>query len=270
MIMAELRIAVVDDEPLVRRGLRAFLAEERDVAVVGEAASGYEAVQLITNARPDLVFLDVQMPELNGFDVVASIEENILPEIVFVTAYDEYALRAFDVHAVDYLMKPFDIMRFRLALRRARFRIESGTRQDGRGIDTLLADARRTRRPERLLVKDGASIVVVSVDEINWIEAADNYVRLHCATGRYLLREAIRSLEQRLDENRFARVHRSAIVNLSRVREMQILFGGEYQITLTTGDRLTLSRSYREAFRDRLVGGGFDTSAAADALIPDR
>jgi two-component system LytT family response regulator len=219
-----------------------------------EARNGSRGVEVIRSQRPDLLFLDVQMPELDGFGVLAALAGEALPAVVFVTAYDEYAIRAFDVYAVDYLLKPFDEERFQVALGRARSRL--GTHRTHRldeRIEAVLSELRsRDQFADRLLVKGEGRVAVVQVDEVDWIEAADNYARVHTARGRFMVREPIKSLETRLDPRRFARVHRSAIVNLARVRELQPMFGGEYVIILSTGAKLTLSRGYRDAFRERL------------------
>jgi len=252
--VTDVRVVIADDEPLVRRGLRAFVEASPGVSLVGEARNGREAVDIIRAQRPDLLFLDVQMPELDGFGVLQALAGEPVPVVVFVTAYDEYAIRAFDVHAVDYLLKPFDEDRFRTALGRARSRL--GERRadtlDQRLEAVLSALRAREQYADRLLVKSEGRVTVVQVEDVDWIEAADNYARVHTARGRYLVREPIKSLERKLDPRHFARVHRSAIVNLARVRELQPMFGGEYVIILSTGTKLTLSRGYRDAFRDRL------------------
>jgi two-component system LytT family response regulator len=247
-----LRVLLVDDEPLVRRGLRAFLAAEPDVTVVGECGDGRDAVRVIRAERPDLVFLDVQMPELDGLGVVDALEEDERPPaLVFVTAYDAYALRAFEVHAVDYLLKPFDEGRFRTALARARQRLaRADTPAPG---DPRLEALLRELRPapayaERLLVRTASRMLPVPVAAIDWIEAADNYVRLHVGAERHALRETIKGLEARLDPRRFARIHRSTIVNLDRVREVRPLPSGDCVLLLLDGTQLSLSRGYREAF----------------------
>ena len=252
--MTDVRVVVADDEPLVRRGLRTFIAAETGLSLVGEARNGPEAVEVIRAQRPDLVFLDVQMPELDGFGVLESLEGEPLPVVVFVTAYDEYAIRAFDVHAVDYLLKPFDEERFRVALGRVRSRLgERRTESLDQRLEAVLAELRaREKYADRLLVKSDGRVTVVQVEDVDWIEAADNYARVYTSRGRYLVRESIRTLERKLNPRQFARVHRSAIVNLGRVRELQPMFGGEYVILLSTGAKLTLSRGYRNAFRDRL------------------
>jgi two-component system LytT family response regulator len=246
----DLRVLVVDDEPLVREGLRTLLEREAGVRMLGEARNGEEALERIRELRPDLVFLDIRMPGMDGLAVVAALEPEERPAIVFVTAHGEYAIQAFDMHAVDYLLKPFDAERFATALRRARGRLSEGTADR---LEALLA----TLRPapayaERLLLKHEGTVVVVPSNDIDWIEAADNYVNVHARTGRYMVREPLKQIETKLDPARFARVHRSAMVNLSRVKSLDPVTSGEAIITLTTGTRLTLSRGYRDHFKARL------------------
>jgi two-component system, LytTR family, response regulator len=248
--VAELRVLVVDDEPLVREGIRALLEREADVRILGEARNGKEAVERIRGLRPDLVLLDVQMPGMDGLAVVAALEPEERPAIVFVTAHGEYAIRAFDLHAVDYLLKPFDAERFATALRRARARMVEGKVNRLEGLLATLRPAQTY--PERLLLKHEGTVVVVPANDIDWVEAADNYVNVHTRTGRYLVREPLKQIEAKLDPARFARAHRSAIVNLSRVKSLDPLTAGENVITLTTGTRLTLSRGYRDDFKSRL------------------
>jgi two-component system, LytTR family, response regulator len=252
--VTDVRVVIADDEPLVRRGLRSFIDASPGLSLVGEARNGREAVDVIRAQHPDLLFLDVQMPELDGFGVLEALEGEPMPVVVFVTAYDEYAIRAFDVHAVDYLLKPFDEDRFRTALGRARSRLgERRAATLDERLEAVLTELRaREQYADRLLVKSEGRVTVVQVEDVDWIEAADNYARVHTARGRYLVREPIKSLERKLNPRQFARVHRSAIVNLARVRELQPMFGGEYVIILSTGAKLTLSRGYRDAFRDRL------------------
>ena len=234
--------------------MRAFISASPGITLVGEARNGREAVDAVRAQRPELLFLDVQMPELDGFGVLEALAGEPMPVVVFVTAYDEYAIRAFDVHAVDYLLKPFDEDRFRTALGRARSRLAERRADtlDQRLEAVLTALRAREQYVDRLLVKSEGRVTVVQVDDVDWIEAADNYARVHTARGRYLVREPIKALERKLNPRHFARVHRSAIVNLARVRELQPMFGGEYVIILSTGAKLTLSRGYRDAFRDRL------------------
>ena len=248
--MPDLRVLIVDDEPIVREGIRSLLDREPGVVVVGEARNGLEAIEAARAQSPDVMFLDIQMPGVDGLEVAASMSAEERPAIVFVTAHDEYAIRAFDVHAVDYLLKPFDNDRFALALKRVRERV---ARRSPAELDALLATLRPERGyPGRLLLKHQGAVVVVVVDDIEWVEAADNYVKVHAATGRYMVRDALKTIEDRLDPRRFARAHRSAIVNLSCVRSLAPQPNGEYAIALASGTRLTLSRTHRDEFRRRL------------------
>lgn len=234
------KVVIVDDEPLAREGLRALLAGDRDVEVVAECANGQAAIEAIRRTKPDIVFLDVQMPDLDGFDVLRALEGESLPAVVFVTAYDKYALKAFDVHAVDYLLKPFHDERFAEALARAKARREDMTERIARLLDE--------RKPKimRVLVKTGGRVLFIRADEIDWIEAADYYVKLHVAGKVHMLRESMAALEARLDAEMFFRVHRSAIVNLERVRELQPFSRREHVLVLRDGTRLRLTRSRRE------------------------
>ena len=249
-----IRCLLVDDEPLVRRGIRAFLADVPDVEVVGEARNGVEALAAIRRDAPDLVFLDVQMPELDGLGVVAALSPGPMPAIVFVTAYDAYALKAFDVHAVDYLLKPFDEARFRTALARARERLSGGRDGLERRLDALLADLRPPAWLERLAVRRNTATLFVDIASVEWLEAADNYVKVHTLGARHLIRETLKTLESQLDPRRFARIHRSAIVNLDRVREVRALPRGDHVVRLASGAEVTLGRAYREAFETRMLG----------------
>jgi len=244
----KIRTVIVDDELLARRGIRAQLQEERDFEVISECRNGLEAVAAIQKEAPDLVFLDVQMPELDGFEVLEVLEPEQRPVVIFVTAYDRYALRAFEVHALDYLLKPFDPERFSKALQRARAQIE---RKDIRDLNTrlqnLLDDLKSgPRYAERIVIKAGGRIVFLSVAEIDWLEAADNYVKLHAGRESHLMRETLSNFEKRLDPVQFIRVHRSAIVNVQRIKELHPLFRGEYEIVLTNGTRVSSGRSYRD------------------------
>jgi len=248
--VAELRVLVVDDEPLVREGIRVWLEREVDLRLLGEARNGKEAVERIRELRPDLVLLDVHMPGMDGLAVVAALAPEERPAFVFVTAHSEYAIRAFDMHAVDYLLKPFDAERLATALRRARARMAAGKVDR---LEELLGTLRPAPAyPERLLLKHEGTVVVVPANDIDWVEAADNYVNVHARTGRYMVREPLKQIEAKLDPARFARAHRSAIVNLSRVKSLNPLTAGEYIVTLTTGTRLTLSRGCRDQFKSRL------------------
>jgi two-component system LytT family response regulator len=235
-----LRVVIVDDEPLARDAIRALLKKDPEVRVVG-GASGAEAAALIARTSPDLMFLDIQMPEVDGFALLEEIGPDAVPAIVFVTAYDRYALRAFEVHAIDYLLKPFDDRRFAEALehakKRARGKLPSG-------IAELLAD----RSPKRFLIPARGKSVVVEANQIDWVEAAGYYVSLHAGKSSHLLRETMDEIEKQLDTRKFFRVHRSAIVNLDRVREVHPLFRGDCALILADGTNVRLSRSRRKAF----------------------
>jgi two-component system LytT family response regulator len=255
--MQRIRTVIVDDEPLARRGIRAHLDLEKDIEVVSECRNGREAVAAIEGDSPDLVFLDVQMPELDGFGVVDEVGVERMPAVVFVTAYDRYALRAFEVNALDYLLKPFDGERFAQTVQRARNQIERDSAGDLSGrLRNLLADLKSQsdrKHPDRLVIKSAGRISFVDVSEIDWIEAANNYVRLHAGRELHLLRETMNSLEQRLDPGKFLRIHRSRMVNIQKVKELRTLFRGEYDIMLHDGTRLESGRGYRDRVQ-RLCG----------------
>jgi two-component system LytT family response regulator len=243
----KVRTLIVDDESLARERLRQLLLAEPEIELLGECADGNEAVAALREKKPDLVFLDIQMPELDGFGVLEAIGSEMTPVIVFVTAYDKFALRAFEVHAADYLLKPFDRERFQTALRRALERVKHRDSDVQQKQTALLTELRPpAKMPERLAVKSGGRVVFVKVSDIDWIEAAHNYVELHVGKESHLLRETLNAIEARLSPEKFARISRSAIVNIERVKELQPLFHGEYTVTLQNGTRVTLSRRYRD------------------------
>lgn len=250
-----IRTLIVDDEPLARERIRKLLEKETDVEIVGECADGREAVTAIGGQRPDLVFLDIQMPELDGFGVLAQIDRSAMPAVVFVTAYDRFALRAFEVHAMDYLLKPFDGQRFRSALERARERIRrQQTGELSERVSELLAGLKTGAKiQDRLAVKVAGKVLFLKMEEIDWIEAADNYVSLHVGNEAHLHRETMAALEEKLPADKFMRISRSTIVNIERIKELQPLFHGEYAVILRSGTRLTLSRSHRDKL-DQLLG----------------
>jgi two-component system LytT family response regulator len=251
---AKIRAVVVDDEPLARERLRMLLASEDWLEVVHECADGASAVAAIQKIRPDIVFLDVEMPGANGFDVIEAVGADQMPFVVFVTAYDKYAIKAFDVHAVDYLLKPFDRDRFRQAVARARQQLEqrSGGELERRLL-ALVQDLKPTHQKlDRFVIKSGGRVFFVRSEEIDWIEAAGNYVKLHVGAEAHLFRETMNALEARLNPDTFYRIHRSHIVNIERVRELQPWFNGEYVVFLKDGSRLTLSRGYREKLQERI------------------
>jgi two-component system LytT family response regulator len=242
-----IRAVIVDDEPLARQRIRSLLVEAEGVELVAECANGREAIQAIEASPPDLLFLDIQMPEVDGFDVLRAIGVGRVPVVIFVTAYDQFALRAFEAHALDYLLKPFDDERFEAALQRARERIrqQQGGDLDGR-LRALLQEVRGDRGYlRRLAVPTGPRSVFVRTEEIDWIEAERNYIRLHVGGRTHLLRENLSRIESALDPAAFCRIHRSTIVNVDRIQAVESLFGGEYLVVLHDGTRLTSGRSYR-------------------------
>jgi two-component system LytT family response regulator len=248
----KLRVLIADDEPLARRGLRAWLGDDATIEIVGEARHGAETVELTRTHHPDLLFLDVQMPGLDGLGVLAELGPDLPPAVVFVTAYDQYALRAFDHHAVDYLLKPVEEARFRVSLARARDRVRA--RRPDERLRALLEELRPPSREwlERIPTRSGSRVTLVAVDEIEWFEAADNYVRVHAGGRRHVVRETMKTLESRLDPTRFVRVHRSAIVALARIRELEALPSGDYRIGLLSGGTVTLSRTYVAGFEAKM------------------
>lgn len=254
MTSLKFRILIVDDEALARDRIRALLEHRNDVELIGECASGYEAVEAIQRLNPDLVYLDVQMPELDGFEVLARLGTASLPTVIFVTAFDTYALKAFEVHALDYLLKPFDRERFETSLERAilQTRNQRNNTLNQRFL-ALLDDIRsENRHLERFVIKTGGRIYFLKSDEIDWIEAAGNYVRLHSGSQSHLLRETMNGIEAQLDRSRFVRIHRSVIVNIECIKDLLPLFHGDYSVRLQDGTELTLSRTYRDRLQSIL------------------
>ena len=270
-----IRVLVVDDEPIARRRVRRMLKAEQDVDVVAECGNGREAVEAIRQHRPDLVFLDIQMPDVDGFGVVSEIGPENMPAVVFVTAYDEYALRAFEVHALDYILKPFDAERFKAAFGRARSHLDQAANaQAGRRLKLLLervladggsagegempaaapaaASATPARHLDRLMVKHDGRVFFVKVQDVDWFEAAGNYVRIHIGKTNHLIRETMAGIEASLNPATFARIHRAVIVNLDRIRELQPWFAGDYLVILRDGQQLKLSRTYRDQLQARM------------------
>jgi len=246
--MDRLRVLIVDDEPPARARVRRYLAADPEFEVVGEAGSGTEAIEAVARLEPDVVFLDVQMPGLDGFGVLAELDaRGRLPHVVFVTAYDAYAVRAFEVHAVDYLLKPFSEERFARALERIKERVRGRVDDVDRRLRELLAGvASRPGYLERILVPDGERSVLLEVTRIDWIEAERNHVRLHVGDASYLVRGTIKALEARLDPAHFLRIHRSWIVNVGRIREIHPWSHGDQLIVLRDGTELIMSRRYRD------------------------
>jgi two-component system LytT family response regulator len=252
----QIRALIVDDEPLARSNLKVLLRQDTDIKSIAECSTGVEAIAEIRSSRPDLVFLDVQMPECGGFDVIERLKgDDFLPVTVFVTAYDEYALRAFDAGALDYLLKPFDDGRFILAMQRAKQKIAA------------LA-ASTPREIPRLTVRSAGQVLYVPIPDIDWIEAADYYACLHVGTKSHLLRQSMAELERELDSKVFCRIHRSAIVNLRRVRALEVGSAGEYQVVLESGEKLRLSRRFRKELQSRMEE--FGAAAAPNPVSKER
>jgi two-component system LytT family response regulator len=235
---SKIRAVVVDDEPLARSNVVGLLRIDPEIEIVSECGSGVEAVAEIRSRKPDLVFLDVQMPECDGFDVLEMLGGDLPPAVVFVTAYDQYALRAFEAGALDYMLKPFDNARFERALDRAKERIRRGRDQP--------------RKIERLAIKNAGQVSFLKIAEIDWIEAADYYACLHVGTKSHLIRRSIAELEREFDRSAFCRIHRSTIVNLDRVRGLKLNEDGEYEVQLDQGTKLRMSRRYRKELQARL------------------
>jgi two-component system LytT family response regulator len=248
-MMERIRVLIVDDEPIARQGLRTLLAAETGIEIIGECRNGYEAVKAIREQSPNLVFLDVQMPKMSGFDVVAELGVANMPAVVFVTAYDQYAIKAFEIDAMDYLLKPFDEERFQKTVDRVRDHFRHGSFAElNKTLSTLMTrlDRVEPKHNERIVIKSGGRIFFVNVDEIDWIEAAGNYVRLHVGDKSHLLRETMDAMSAKLAADKFLRIRRSLIVNIGQIKTLEALFKGEYQIILQDGTQLRSSRRYRD------------------------
>jgi len=252
----KIRALIVDDERPARELISTLLRTEPDVEVIGESGNGADAVAAIQRSAPDLVFLDIQMPGLDGFGVVAALSPQQMPLLVFVTAYDKHAVRAFELHALDYLLKPFEYDRLHESVQRARLSLQKNSSEDYRDrVVALLEDLRsKSQSWDRLVIRESGRVIFVKPDEIDWIDAQGNYLRLHVGKTCYLLRETLGTAEARLAPKKFLRVSRSTLVNLERIKEWQPLFHGDSVVILNDSTRLTVSRVYREKF-DRLVAG---------------
>ncbi len=265
-------VIVVDDEPLAREGLRLRLEKSSEVNVIAECASGIEAVEAINSLKPELLFLDIQMPEMNGFEVVKNLTLDPMPVIIFVTAYDAYAIKAFECHALDYILKPINEERFRQALRYAVDSINHRNLENHYGklkavMHDYLSSGEVTAAGEstvngeenkqyltRLMIKSRNQISIISVPEIDWIESAGDYVYIHTNSGKHIFRETLISLEEKLDPQTFVRIHRSAIVNLEKIKQLRANEHGDYDVYLQNGTKLKLSRTYRTHFQ-QMIGG---------------
>jgi two-component system LytT family response regulator len=251
-----IKALVVDDELLARDRIREFLKRDKEIELAAECSNGREAVKAVLKHSPDLLFLDVQMPEMDGFAVLQAVPAGRVPFVVFVTAYDQYALRAFEVYALDYILKPFDYERFRRALEYAKTQIlNQRSSAVNQGLLNLLQELKapsKSKHPERLVIKSGGRVSFLKTAEIGWIESEGNYVRLHVGKESHLLRDTLNQMEERMDPNQFIRIHRSTIVNLDQIKELQSWFHGEYRVILHDGKQLLLSRKYREKLRHLL------------------
>jgi two-component system LytT family response regulator len=240
--LKSLRVLVIDDEPPARRKLMMLLAHEPDIEIVGQAANGIDAIAAIEQQKPDAVFLDIEMPGMNGFEVLEVLETERMPLIVFVTAYDQHAVKAFEIHAVDYLLKPYDRSRLQNCLARLR-----GTHDafDSK-LKRLLEEFRPRDYLTRVIVKSRGRILFLNIQEVDWIETSANYVELHSGKNSYLLRETLQSLEAKLNPRQFARLHRTTIVNIDRIRELQAWSHGDFIVVLKDETKLRMSRRYRQ------------------------
>jgi two-component system LytT family response regulator len=249
MTQSKIRVLIVDDEPLARKFIRRMLKDDQEVSIIGECQNGLEAVAAIREKSPDLVFLDVQMPELDGFMVLEMLGLDAAPQVIFVTAYEQYAIRAFEIHALDYLLKPFDQARFDKALGHAKERLLRGPQDEGerRQLRALVENVmQRTKFLERLVIKADGRIIFLKTEEIDWLEADDKYVHLHVGKRSHMVRQTLSGMEAQLNPERFLRIHRSVIVNIERIKELQPLFGGEHTVILHDKTELALSRNYKD------------------------
>jgi two-component system LytT family response regulator len=262
----KVRALIVDDEPLARRTIKDLLAGDPDIEIVGECSTGLEAVNFINKRPPDLLFLDIQMPGMNGFETLAKIDYERIPAIIFVTAFDQYALKAFEVHALDYLLKPFNDKRFEETLRKAKAHIELREINNlSQSLLNLLADhagketleVKRKSFLTRFMIRAGGRVVFVEASDVDWVSADDYYVKLHVSGKSHLLRVSMNELEEKLDPKRFLRIHRSTIINFDRVKELHQNPNGEYVVVLKNGTELKLSRSRRECL-ERLIMNDYD------------
>jgi len=245
--MEKIKTIVVDDEPLARKRLQNLLKEDDEIELLKLCRNGKEAIETILKYSPDLVFLDIQMPEIDGFEVIRRLNMQRMPIIIFVTAYDEYALDAFEVHALDYLLKPFDKKRFYKALNRAKDYLKNSTNKFDSKLESLVQELNPTPSYlNRLMVKTSGRVFFVGADEIEWIEASGNYVQLHTGDKSYLIRETMSNMGKKLNPDKFYRIHRSTIVNIECVKELQSWFHGDYMVIMKNGEKLTMSRNYKD------------------------
>lgn len=244
--MKKLSVIIIDDEPLARERIRELLKVDGEIEITAECKDGKEAAEKINKHKPDLIFLDIQMPKMNGFDVITKLEK--IPAIIFVTAYDEYAIKAFEINAMDYLLKPFDKERFHTALSRAKDSLSNDTPVLNEKIASLLSglEKQKDNFVERFVIKSGGRIYFVNASEVDWFEADGNYIKLHAGSKTELIRETIKNLEEKLSPEHFLRVHRSAIVKIESIKELVNWFSGEYKIKLKNGDEVQTGKKYKE------------------------
>jgi two-component system LytT family response regulator len=247
----KIKVLIVDDEPLARKRIRDLLKNENDIEIAGEACNGIEAVIALEEKTPDLVFLDVQMPEMDGFSVIKTIGIEKIPHVIFVTAFDQYALDAFEVHALDYLLKPFDKRRFKKSLKRAIEYIELKNTNKFNDQLNALIEGTGTKYVERLIARSGGRYSFLKTDEIDWIGSAGNYLTLHSGNEKHVIRGSMKNMEQKLDPEKFIRIHRQTIVNIDCIKGFQHFFKGEYKVFLNNNVELTLGQVYREKFKER-------------------
>lgn len=261
-----IKVLIVDDEPLAREGVSLHLKDEKEFTIIGECENGSDAIRTILSLKPDLVFLDIKMPKVNGFDVVNAVGSEHMPPVIFLTAYDEYAIEAFNTHAIDYLLKPIDKLRFKESLKHAREQILKNAisqrsaqltqlLSQTQGLTTPTAPANQTSttmQNERLVIRSNGHVYLLKAEDIYWVEAEGDYVTVHTPKKSHLVRETMKKMEARLSEQGFQRVHRSSIVNLSYVNELISLDSGDYQIILRDNTCVKLSRNYRDILYQRL------------------
>lgn len=252
----KIRTIIADDMPLARSRMRRYLKTDSEIEIIGECSCGGEAIEAINNLEPDLVFLDVEMPGISGFEVLQEIKSDPKPVVIFVTAYDHFTLRAFDFHALDYLLKPYDEARLKRSLERAKRELKQSKQTDfSEQLQSVLKNGNaEPKYLKRIAVKSGERTVFLPVNDIDWVATAGNYLELHVGKQTHLIRERMCELEAKLDPTRFVRIHRLSLINIERVRELQPLFNGDYVVILQNGKRLTLSRTYREKLFDLIEG----------------
>lgn len=242
--MNTIKTVIADDEPRARERVRHLLKEDNEIDVIAECENGAETIQVLTEKKPDLIFLDIQMPEYDGFEVIREVSENALPKIVFTTAYNQYALKAFEVHAVDYLLKPYDTERFYEAVDEVK---NVSAAESNGNLDELLETLDlQEEKPDKIMVKEEGKIFFLDTDEIDWIESAGNYIKLITPERQYMIRETMTNITEKLSSHTFFRVHRSTIVNIDKVKIIEPWFHGDYQITMYNGKKLSMSRNYKE------------------------